>query len=62
MTAVRGHAELSGPEALANRPDNSFELRWVTADRFAELILRSAGGTWERMRMTAAGFVSYWSA
>ncbi len=37
MTAVRGRAELSGPEAVANRPDNSFELRWVTADRFAEL-------------------------
>lgn len=37
VTAVRGRAELSGPEALANRPDNSFELRWVTADRFAEL-------------------------
>ena len=37
MTAVRGRAELSGSEALANRPDNSFELRWVTADRFAEL-------------------------
>ena len=37
MTAVRGHAELSGPEALANRPDNSFELRWVTAERFTEL-------------------------
>jgi 8-oxo-dGTP diphosphatase len=25
MTAVRGRAELSGPEALANRSDNSFE-------------------------------------
>ena len=37
MTAVRGHAELSGPEALANRPDNSFELRWITADQFTEL-------------------------
>jgi 8-oxo-dGTP pyrophosphatase MutT (NUDIX family) len=37
MTAVRGHAKLSGPEARANRPDNSFELQWVTADRFAEL-------------------------
>ena len=37
MTAVRGRAELSGPEALANRSDNSFELRWVTADRFTEL-------------------------
>jgi 8-oxo-dGTP pyrophosphatase MutT (NUDIX family) len=37
MTAVRGRAELSGPEALANRTDNSFELRWVTADRFTEL-------------------------
>jgi 8-oxo-dGTP pyrophosphatase MutT (NUDIX family) len=37
MTAVRGHAELSGPEARANRPDNRFELHWVTADRFAEL-------------------------
>jgi 8-oxo-dGTP diphosphatase len=39
MTAVRGRAELSGPEGQANRPDNSFELRWVTADRFAELDL-----------------------
>ena len=37
MTGVRGRAELSGPEALANRSDNSFELRWVTADRFTEL-------------------------
>jgi hypothetical protein len=37
MTAVRGRVDLSGPEALANRPDNSFELRWVTADRFPEL-------------------------
>jgi hypothetical protein len=37
MTAVRGRAELSGPEALANRSDNSFELLWVTAERFTEL-------------------------
>ena len=37
MTAVRGNAELSGPEAIATRPDNSFELRWITTDRFAEL-------------------------
>ena len=37
MTAVRGRAELSGPEALANQPDNSFELCWITSDRFAEL-------------------------
>ena len=37
MAAVRGRAELSGPEALANRPDNRFELRWVTADQFADL-------------------------
>jgi 8-oxo-dGTP diphosphatase len=36
MTAVRGHAELSGPEASANRPDNSYELHWVAADQFAE--------------------------
>ena len=36
MTAVRGRAELSGPEARANRPDNSFELHWITVDRFAE--------------------------
>jgi ADP-ribose pyrophosphatase YjhB (NUDIX family) len=36
MTAVRGRAELSGPEALANRSDNSFALRWITADRFGE--------------------------
>jgi hypothetical protein len=41
MTAVRGRAVLSGPEALANRPDNSIEVRWVTADRFAELGLHS---------------------
>ena len=40
MTAVRGRAELSGPEARANRPDNSFQLQWVTADRFVELGLR----------------------
>jgi 8-oxo-dGTP pyrophosphatase MutT (NUDIX family) len=39
MTAVRGRAQLSGPEARANRPDNSFELRWVTADQFGELNL-----------------------
>jgi len=37
MTAVQGHAQLSGPEPLANRPDNSFELQWVTADQFGEL-------------------------
>ncbi len=37
MTAVRGRAALSGPEAAANRPDNSFELRWATADEFADL-------------------------
>jgi hypothetical protein len=40
MTAVRGRAELSGPEAAANRPDNRFELRWATADEFADLDLR----------------------
>jgi ADP-ribose pyrophosphatase YjhB (NUDIX family) len=39
MTAVRGRAELSGPEARANRPENSYELRWVTADQFADLSL-----------------------
>jgi hypothetical protein len=37
MTAVRGRAELSGSKALANRPDNSFGLRWVTADQLADL-------------------------
>ncbi len=37
MTAVRGRAELSGPEAQANRPDNRYELCWVTADQFADL-------------------------
>lgn len=37
MTAVRGRAELSGPEAQANRPDNRYELHWVTADRFTDL-------------------------
>jgi 8-oxo-dGTP pyrophosphatase MutT (NUDIX family) len=42
MTAVRGHARLSGPEARANRPDNRFELRWATADQFADLGLHPA--------------------
>jgi ADP-ribose pyrophosphatase YjhB (NUDIX family) len=42
MTAVRGRARLSGPEAAANRPDNSFELRWITAAEFAELGLHPA--------------------
>ena len=37
MSAVCGRARLSGPEARANRPDNSFELCWITADQFAEL-------------------------
>ena len=37
MTDVEGTPELSGPELAAHSPDNSFELRWVTADRFAEL-------------------------
>jgi ADP-ribose pyrophosphatase YjhB (NUDIX family) len=37
MTTVRGCVELSGPESQANRPDNSYELRWVTAGQFAEL-------------------------
>jgi 8-oxo-dGTP pyrophosphatase MutT (NUDIX family) len=37
MTTVRGRVELSGPESLANRADNSYELRWVTAGQFAEL-------------------------
>jgi 8-oxo-dGTP pyrophosphatase MutT (NUDIX family) len=37
MTAVRGRVELSGPEAARNSPDDSFELLWTTADRFADL-------------------------
>jgi 8-oxo-dGTP pyrophosphatase MutT (NUDIX family) len=37
MTDVRGTAVLSGPELAKHRPDNRFELVWVTADRFAEL-------------------------
>ena len=40
MRAVRGRAELSGPEAARNTPDNSFELVWTTADRFADLDLQ----------------------
>jgi ADP-ribose pyrophosphatase YjhB (NUDIX family) len=40
MTSVRGRAELSGPESRTNRPDNSFELRWATADQLVELGLR----------------------
>jgi hypothetical protein len=37
MSAVRGRARLSGPAARAPRPDNSFQLCWITADQFAEL-------------------------
>ncbi|MCF3122017.1 NUDIX domain-containing protein [Streptomyces arenae] len=39
MKDVRGSAVLSGEEAEANGPDNSYELMWVTADAFAGLNL-----------------------
>ncbi|MFI0462835.1 NUDIX domain-containing protein [Saccharopolyspora sp. 5N102] len=39
---VRGSAALSGDEAKAHGPDNSYELLWVTADAFDELNLHPA--------------------
>ena len=39
MADVRGRAVLSGEEAAENRPDNSFELMWVTPDAFDGLNL-----------------------
>lgn len=40
MADAAGTAVLSGEEAAANRPDNDFELRWVTADAFEALNLQ----------------------
>jgi 8-oxo-dGTP diphosphatase len=37
MTSVTGEPRLSGPELLEHSPDNSFELRWASADEFDEL-------------------------
>jgi 8-oxo-dGTP diphosphatase len=34
---VRGEPVLSGPEAVANRPNNRFELVWAGPGQFAEL-------------------------
>lgn len=42
MTDVVGVPALSGPEAAANGPDNSFELLWATPDQFEPLNLRPA--------------------
>jgi 8-oxo-dGTP pyrophosphatase MutT (NUDIX family) len=42
MTDVEGVPVLSGPEAAENEPDNSYELRWVGADRFEALNLYPA--------------------
>ncbi|HEX8348291.1 MAG TPA: NUDIX domain-containing protein [Actinoplanes sp.] len=42
MTGVTGVPVLSGPEALENGPDNSFEVRWATADEFDALNLHPA--------------------
>lgn len=39
MRDVRGSAELSGPEAHAHGPENSFELLWAPPDAFRELNL-----------------------
>ncbi|WP_250006083.1 NUDIX hydrolase [Actinoplanes sp. M2I2] len=39
MADVVGTPVLSGPEAVENGPDNSFELLWATADQFEELSL-----------------------
>ncbi|MBO3744859.1 NUDIX domain-containing protein [Streptosporangiaceae bacterium NEAU-GS5] len=40
MRDVVGVPVLSGPEAAAHGPDNSFELIWATADQFDRLNLR----------------------
>lgn len=42
MVGVTGVPVLSGPEAAANSPDNSFELLWATADQFEALNLHPA--------------------
>lgn len=42
MTEVKGVPVLSGPEAEENGPDNSFELRWATAEEFDALNLHPA--------------------
>lgn len=39
MADVTGTVELSGEEAEANGPDNSYELLWAGADAFGELNL-----------------------
>ncbi|WP_432942913.1 NUDIX domain-containing protein [Kribbella sp. CA-253562] len=42
MTDVAGTPTLSGPEAEAHRPDNTFELLWAGADEFDGLGLYPA--------------------
>jgi ADP-ribose pyrophosphatase YjhB (NUDIX family) len=42
MTEVGGVPVLSGPEAEEDGPDNSFELRWASADQFEALNLHPA--------------------
>lgn len=42
MTAVTGTPVLSGAEAEAHGPDNSFELMWASADEFDRLNLHPA--------------------
>jgi hypothetical protein len=42
MTDVTGTPLLSGPEAEAHRPDNTFELIWAEPDEFDDLGLYPA--------------------
>jgi hypothetical protein len=42
MAGVTGVPVLSGPEAVDNGPDNSFELLWATTDEFEALNLHPA--------------------
>jgi ADP-ribose pyrophosphatase YjhB (NUDIX family) len=42
MAEVAGTPVLSGPEAEENGPDNSFELRWASAEQFEALNLHPA--------------------
>ncbi|WP_433210701.1 NUDIX hydrolase [Dactylosporangium sp. CS-047395] len=53
MANATGTPTLSGPEAVANGPDNSFELLWAAPDEFDALNLRPAG-----VRMVLAGLVA----
>jgi ADP-ribose pyrophosphatase YjhB (NUDIX family) len=55
MTGVAGVPVLSGPEAEAHSPDNSFELRWAGAADFDRLNLHPPGVRPRLAGLLAAG-------